>query len=165
MSCSNVPFEQAEALEKSNPYLVKAVQEGVGKGGDGEVPTMNVTRPPFNDIRVRQAMQKALNLEEITKGYYKGQAVSVPLGIGGVSVASERYNLPFEEWPEDVKEGYRYDPEGAKRLLAEAGYPSGFEFMFDTAANQDNDIVQLYKAYWSQIGVTANINVMDGKPR
>ncbi len=155
-----VSFEQAEALEKSNPYLLKAVQKGV-KGGDVS-PTMNVTKPPFNDIRVRQAMQKALNLEEIAKGYYKGQALSVPFGIGGPSVVSEGYDIPFEEWPEDIKEGYRYDPEGAKRLLAEAGYPSGFEFTLDTAANQDNDIVQLAKAYWSQIGVTANINVMDG---
>lgn len=38
---------------------------------------------------------------------------------------------PFEEWPEEIKQYYRHDPEGAKQMLAEAGYPDGFKTRLD----------------------------------
>ena len=81
----------------------------------------NVRQPPFDDIRVRKAMQMALDLETITETLFQGEANATPQGLVGV----KGFFVPFEEWPEEVKTGYRYDPDGAEKLLDEAGYPRG----------------------------------------
>ena len=54
---------------------------------------------------------------------FKGGAISTP--HGKVGTAQKGLFVPFEEWPEEVKKGYRYDLEGAENLLDEAGYPRG----------------------------------------
>ena len=43
----------------------------------------------------------------------------------GVGTAQKGLFVPFEEWPDEVKKGHRYDLEGAENLLDEAGYPRG----------------------------------------
>ena len=88
-----------------------------------ERPSMNVgylgltvTRPPFDNKLVRQAMNHAINKQSIIDSFFEGRAElaknPMPPSISG-------YN-------EDI-EGYEYDPEKAKELLAEAGYADGFE--------------------------------------
>ncbi|MBS7346012.1 MAG: ABC transporter substrate-binding protein [Caryophanon sp.] len=83
-----------------------------------ERPSMNVgylgltnTRPPFDNVKVRQAVNYAIDKQAIIDAFFEGYAEAavnpMPSTIGG-------YN-------EDVK-GYEYDPEKAKALLAEAGY-------------------------------------------
>jgi len=148
--------EEEEALKKSNPEV--NFHYATGSNGDRDS-AMQILKPPFNDIRVRKAMQKALNLKEIADYYYKGKADSEHYGIGGPTVVQLGYDVSFKDWPESVKEGYRYDPEAAKKLLKEAGYPNGFKFKYTTFATHDNDLLQLYKAYWSVIGVEAEIEV------
>ena len=51
--------------------------------------------------------------------------------VGGVGKAVLGYFMPYEQWPEEVKQYYRYDPEAAKKLLAEAGYPNGFKVIYE----------------------------------
>ena len=78
-------------------------------------------KPPFNDINVRRAMQMALDNETAATTYWKGFADPTPHGMVGI----KGYYIPFEEWDEEVKQYYRYDPEAADKLLDEAGYPRG----------------------------------------
>ena len=73
---------------------------------------------------VRHAIQMALDLETITATYFKGHGKWIPQGKVGDGIIGG-YNNPFEEWPEEVKQYWRYDPEGAEKLLDEAGYPRG----------------------------------------
>ena len=60
----------------------------------------------------------ALNLETMNRAFFKGYADPVPQGLLGRGLGPE-FATPFEEWPEEVKKGHSYDPEGAKKLLAE----------------------------------------------
>jgi peptide/nickel transport system substrate-binding protein len=75
---------------------------------------INDQRPPFNDVRVRRAINEAIDAKTIVRNFYDPSAV----------VADEF--LPAAVWPHGVKVSYAYDPADAKRLLAQAGYPSGF---------------------------------------
>ena len=126
----------------------------------------DATKPPFDDIRVRKAMQMALDLEGINNTYYRGAAMWQPQGKVGEAVAG--YFTPFEEWPEEVKKGYTYDPEGAGALLDAAGYPRGADgTRFKTVLSQiwrspDIPYIELAATYWAEIGVDVEINIEDG---
>ena len=120
---------------------------------------------PFSqDIKVRKAMQMALDLETINETYFKGTAMWTPQGLVGNAIIG--YYTPFDEWPEEVQKGYRYDPEGAEKLLDDAGYPRGAdgvrfkatEFHF---ANADLGYAEIAASYWASIGVDVGIEVAE----
>ena len=118
---------------------------------------------PFSDKNVRIAMQKAINLEEITDSYYGGDAYRIPHGY--VTVAATGQYVPYAEWPEELKWQYEYDPAEAERLLDEAGYPRGadgirFEAGWDVVPHwgEDLDLALIAKSYWEKIGVDVPIH-------
>ena len=151
-------LDQVESLQKTNPELViwpffNRSDNGVG---------MNVQVEPFDDIRVRKAMQMAINLKEINNAYYKGYADVTPQGQLHRSFAE--VVTQFEDWPEDVKRVFDYDPEGAEALLDEAGYPRGadgvrFKTELMHIARYDLNYVELLASYWNKIGVDVKIDV------
>ena len=120
-------------------------------------------KPPFNDINVRRAMQMALDNETAATTYWKGFADPTPHGMVGI----KGYYIPFEEWDEEVKQYYRYDPEAADKLLDEAGYPRGADgTRFKTVLNYGTfaslDFAEIAAAYWAEIGVEVEIEVLTG---
>ncbi len=121
-------------------------------------------RSLFNDIRVRRAMQMAIDLETINESYYKGFAKWQPQGMIGDSLTG--FYVPFEEWPEEVKDGYRYDPQGAEKLLDEAGYPRGtdgirFKTVLRIGQGTDVGYREIAVEYWAQIGIDVEIQILD----
>jgi peptide/nickel transport system substrate-binding protein len=76
---------------------------------------MNLTQKPFDSEKVRHAVGAAINRSQIVEALYGGTG----------KVASQLVPESLLGWNPDVK-GPQYDPERAKRLLAEAGYPTGF---------------------------------------
>ena len=122
----------------------------------------DVSKPPFDDIRVRRAMQMALPIEEINDTVYDGNGDPTPSGMIGTKVVG--YKFAYDDWPAELKEDFEYNPERARQLLAEAGYPDGFTTTLDIADSLwsgDIELTQIAKAYWADIGVDVDLNVMD----
>ncbi|MDO4647251.1 MAG: ABC transporter substrate-binding protein [Eubacteriales bacterium] len=119
---------------------------------------MKCNQEPFNDIRVREAMQHAINMQEIHTEF---------LQLGGEPELSGLWNPTTSEWStvdtwdQEVVDSYAYDPEKAKALLEEAGYADGFEFTVVISADNNADLWVLAQEYWNAIGVTMNIETVD----
>lgn len=113
---------------------------------------INVSKPPFDDIRVRQALNFAVNREAIVAGVLRG--IGVPAdSIIASTVAGYA--------PQDQ---YSYDPEKAKALLAEAGYPDGFSTTLWTPQGRyymDRETVVAIQAQLKAIGIDAQVEVID----
>ena len=154
--------DQVDSLKRTDPELV--IHMGFLRGDTGAL--LNVSKPPYDDIRVRKAMQMAINLEEINDTYYKGYlsyADLIPRGLVGRGMKG--YHGPFEEWPEELQQEYTYNPEEAERLLDEAGYPRGADgIRFKTTSlafpGHDLSLVELQASYWREIGVDVDIDVV-----
>lgn len=107
---------------------------------------------PFKDKRVRQALYQAIDIEAIHKSTMRGLAQP-----SGAMLPS-----PIQTTPE-LEKRLPFDKEKAKKLMAEAGYPNGFEVTLDCPNNRyvnDEKICQALAAMWSQIGVTTRVNAM-----
>ena len=149
--------DSAESIRKTNPEI--AVHTIWFRSSDSFAPDHR--RPPLNDINVRRAMQMALDNETIAATYWKGFADPTPAGMVGV----DGYYTPFEEWDEEVKKYYRYDPEAAGKLLDEAGYPRGadgtrFKTTLNYGAWANLDFAEIAASYWAQIGVEVEIDAL-----
>jgi peptide/nickel transport system substrate-binding protein len=150
----NNTLNQAQSLAKTNPLIM---QEAIPQAADSI--DLRCDKAPFTDIKVRKALQMATDLKTIAKTHYGGIVEGTPYGLVGPALPG--YFTPFDKWPQYVKEGYTYNPEGAKKLLAEAGYPNGFKTNVVAASNADLDLLQIFKAYFANIGVDMEIRVMD----
>ena len=126
----------------------------------------NIGNEPFDDINVRRAMQMAFDLEAMNNDFFDGQADWVPEGRIGRG-AKAGYFTPFSEWPEEIAQYYRYDPERAEQLLDEAGYPRGedgirFRTHYDVWEGRPLPFFDLQVAYWRDIGVEVEVRPHDG---
>ena len=150
-------IDQAESLQRTNPEI--EMWPFFNRSDHTE--WLNVRKPPFDDLRVRQAMHMALDFEAINDTWFKGYAERQPQGPIGRGVVG--HYVPFDEWPEDIKKHYTYDPAGAEALLDAAGYPRGADgIRFTTTLTQAERFPLGYKelkaAYWAAIGVNVEID-------
>ena len=107
---------------------------------------------PFRDVRVRQALAMAIDRRAIVERV-----------IGGFATPSNQLlDKAFDGAAQDLKP-IAFDPEGAKKLLAQAGYPKGFEITLSTPNDRyvnDAQIAQAVAQMWSRIGVKTSVNAM-----
>jgi peptide/nickel transport system substrate-binding protein len=115
---------------------------------------LNPSTPPLNDKRVRQALNYAVDKEQIIKVLLGG--VGEPIS-GPLTFAHEGFDA-------NLKTPYPYDPDKAKQLLTEAGFPNGFSIRFDTPSGrylQDKQIAEAIAGQWRKIGIDAQVNPME----
>jgi peptide/nickel transport system substrate-binding protein len=108
---------------------------------------------PFKDVRVRRALNMAVDREAIKRVTMRN--LSIPAGI---MVAPGVHGHA-----KDIDVVQKYDPAGAKKLLAEAGYPDGFEFTLDCPNNRyvnDERICQSLIGMWAKAGLRVKLNSM-----
>ncbi|WP_424813661.1 ABC transporter substrate-binding protein [Roseococcus sp. YIM B11640] len=109
-------------------------------------------RNPFRDVRVRRALSMAINRDALVERVMEGASVStaqwLPEGAFG-------YNPDVRPMP--------FDPDAAKRLLAEAGYPEGFRLTVHTPNDRwpnDARLTQAVAQMWTRIGVRVQVEAM-----
>ncbi|MBI2287473.1 MAG: ABC transporter substrate-binding protein [Chloroflexi bacterium] len=115
---------------------------------------------PWSNIKVRQAMYLGIDHEAIARDYYKGDAEILAAPAAPYPEYMAMYT-PLEKQPESVRELFGYNPEKAKKLLAEAGYPKGFKIKVDTSTAYDVDLLQAIKFYLEKVGINLEISVKE----
>ncbi len=145
---SNVPYVRVNDL-KGNPNL-QLVNAHTTRYYFG---VFNTNVKPFDDKRVRQAVNYALDVDSIIKNLFIGY---------GTRIASV-FNPSTFGYDPNIKP-YPYDPAKAKQLLAEAGYPNGLDTEFDSFTGSLVDHSKLSEVIVSQlaqVGIRAKLNVSD----
>ena len=156
---TDVPVQDIERLRKEpklkvlDGHEVRTIFIGMDQHRD-ELQYASVKgKNPFKDVRVRRALNMAVDREAIKRVTMRG--LSIPAGImvaPGVHGHSK-----------DIDVVQKYDPAGAKKLLAEAGYPEGFEFTLDCPNNRyvnDERICQAMVGMWAKAGLRVKLNSM-----
>ena len=150
-----MPLQVAQSMQKTNPEIL---QIAVPMSTCLTIDPRNDVKP-FNDIRVRQAMQMAIDLPTIASTYYGGSAPPYPSSL--TSNYMTGYGFPYSQWPQSLKDEYAYNPTTAKQLLAAAGYPNGFNTDAVADSSGDLDLLQVVKAYFAAVGINMDIRTMD----
>lgn len=110
---------------------------------------------PYKDTRVRQALMMATDFSTLKNEYFEGKAEI--LGFPVTREAEQAY-VPLDEMPESTQALFRYDPDRARDLLAEAGYPDGFTAkMLIQSAYGTDELAEIYKAMWAKAGINVEI--------
>lgn len=116
----------------------------------------NVTRPPFNDPRVRRAMGMAVDRRHIVQNITRG---GERIASGITPPSTRGYEAP---------EGLRRDPEAARKLLAEAGYPGGkgfplFRYLMPNTVQSAQIAVELKSMWQRELGLRMEVQPMEWK--
>ncbi|WP_371873339.1 ABC transporter substrate-binding protein [Lysinibacillus sp. Ag94] len=116
--------------------------------------TFNEMKAPFDNVKVRQAINYAVNKSDIIDSVFAGYAV--PLG-SNMSPAMGDYQK------KGLENKYKRDVEKAKALLAEAGYPNGFKTKITVSSHNDmySNIAQIVAANLKEIGIDVEIEVVE----
>jgi peptide/nickel transport system substrate-binding protein len=150
-----VSLQNANALQKSNSYLV---QQSIPANSARTIdPRVDIA--PFNNLKVREAMQMAINLPQLASGYYLGSADPSPSTL--TSNYETGWGYPYSQWTQDEKSQYAFNPTAAKALLADAGYPTGFTTTIVADNAGDLDLLEAVKSYFADVNIIMNIQTMD----
>lgn len=143
-----VPPDQIPAIERSGVARVSATKilRVVFLQMDGDA---RAGKTPLTDVRVRRAINHAVNVDEIMAKVLGGRAERAPSGGSSMAFGTDNSIKP-----------YAFDPAKAKALLAEAGYPKGFEVSLTTYAGSivnTEQVAQAVQGYLANVGVRTKI--------
>jgi peptide/nickel transport system substrate-binding protein len=146
---TNVPTQLIPELEESDDIRIETVNSL-----RAFFVVLNTHQPPFDDVRVRQAVNYAIDRQLLIDGILDGHArpISQPFGpeVFGANPELDTY--------------YTYDPDKARSLLAEAGFEEGTEVNFFGPSGRylkDVEVIQNVAAQLEEVGFRVNQNVME----
>ncbi|ARU04832.1 peptide ABC transporter substrate-binding protein [Comamonas serinivorans] len=150
-----VPWSAVDELKKNAPQL----KWNRWLSTLGTFIALRVDTKPFDDVRVRRALNMAVDRDQIIKTYYGGNAelLGYPMHPDYTG-----YYEPLSAMPASIKEVFSYNPEQAKKLLAEAGYPNGFSFKVQTTSiHTANEMLSMVASQLAKVGVKLEIEVLE----
>jgi len=148
-----VPVTEWEMLERTSPGLV---WNRYSQGGAVAAP---MTRePPFDNVNVRRALMIGTDMTAIEKFT---MAEGAPIYWEPILPQHPAY-VPLEEQPPEIQILYHYNPELAKEMLADEGYPNGFKTTLNiTSMPVNQDMAALLADQWGKIGIDVEINALE----
>jgi peptide/nickel transport system substrate-binding protein len=140
---SNPPIPQVKELSAGDTMVLTV------PGARVIAYPINTLQKPLNDVRIRRALNHAVDRETIVKSLLQGfgKATGQPFTTGWLG-----YDPEIKPYP--------YDPAQARRLLAEAGYPTGFEVTWNISTGAflaDKEIAEAASAMLGQVGIRARL--------
>jgi glutathione transport system substrate-binding protein len=145
-----VPYEMVDVLKAKPDIEVIAAPSIIQR-----YLSMNVLQKPFDNPKVREAINWAINKEALSKVAFNGYAVPAE----GVLPPGVDYAVKLGPWGYDVAK--------AKKLLAEAGYPNGFETELWSAYNHTvaQKVTQFIQQQLQQVGIKTKITLLEAGQR
>ncbi|MBI1847714.1 MAG: hypothetical protein HYR86_12170 [Candidatus Rokubacteria bacterium] len=145
---SPIPHARIAELKRSDKLVIKTIA----------APrifhvTIDVRRPPFDNVKVRQALNHAVDVNAILKSLYFGYGTRLATVVDKGALG---YDPSVQPYP--------FDPGRAKALLAEAGFPNGFEAEFDSFTGSIADHAKPAEAivgYLQKVGLKIKQNVFE----
>ena len=137
------PLPQLELLDSGETQLAPV------KGGRVIIYPFNLSQPPFDNRKVREAVNLAVNREAIVRNVLGGRGI----------VLAGPLTSPWLGFDPSVKP-YPYDPARAKQLLAEAGHPQGFETTWSISSGvflKDTEIAEAIAGQLRQVGIRVKL--------
>jgi peptide/nickel transport system substrate-binding protein len=143
-----IPHVRIEELKRNDKLVIKTIA----------APrifhvTIDVRKPPFDNVKVRQALNYAVDVNAILRSLYFGHGTRLATVVDKGALG---YDPSVQPYP--------YDPSKARALLAEAGYPNGFEVEFDSFTGSIADHAKPAEAiagYLQKVGIRVKMNVFE----
>src|SRR5262245_18983257 len=128
----------------------------------GGFSALKLDQEPFKDVRVRRAMGRASSWKEVleTNAFSLGHGVPNP----AVPAAAAEWSIPIDQLPAEGRELYEQDVAAARRLLGQAGHPSGFKTIVETTAGYGPDYldgVQVTLKNWKEAGIEIDLRLKE----
>lgn len=140
----NVPTVDVPRIEKNPDCMIQ-----YSKGTRANYLEMNITKTPFDNIKVRKAINHAFDRELLVEMLYNGE---------GSVFAGPLF--PYEEMFDTSLIPYKYDPELAKTLLKEAGFPDGFSVVLDTETDF-KEPAEIIAGMLSEVGINCSVRLWE----
>ncbi len=158
---TNMTFEDTQMIQKTRPDATVKARIAPPFIISGRV-DKNL---PFNDIRVRQALNMASDKQDILQNLYGGHGYMLGYPYSN-SPAHKDYYTPLEQQPQAVQDLFKYNPDKAKQLLADAGFPNGFKTQILCQATVFRgvvgpDFLSVIAAQWKKVGIDVEIKPVE----
>jgi len=153
-----VGYTNAESLIETNPEL----QFFKKAGNMSQFILFDMKAPPFGPnedpdaLKVRKSAHMAIDLDSLINDYYEGNAI---MATSNMMPALGFTELDIENLPPESQEMFQYNPERAKELLAEAGYPNGIKV--NLTVGWGSEVFSVIKAMWDEVGIETEIKTVD----
>jgi peptide/nickel transport system substrate-binding protein len=130
--------------------------------GFGGITWMKLDQEPFKDLRFRRALAMASNWKEVleTSTWSQGHGLPNP----AIPAAFREWSIPIDQLTPEGRRLFEHDPREAKRLLTEAGYPTGFKTTLETTAGYGPDYmdtVEVQLQNWKKAGIEAELKMKE----
>ena len=152
----SVGAEYVQSLKSTNPDMKFASKPDQRKRYVG----MRLDREPFDDLKVRKAMAIAIDRQAIVDTIFGGEGMIFDFPYE--PSMPETIYTPLEKLTKSTQELFEYNPERARQLLAEAGYPNGFKSTLNSYSEEPyGSLSEILVAFWKDIGVDVSIELFD----